>query len=420
MIAEVARYLQTRLDPHAIMVVLTPVPADSLLLLGQGLVWNATYDDGRLLGEVGISSLLAAGHLDVARSWLELSGKTDLPLYRLLQDEAVSIQERSSLSFDDRSDLLLADFGAERLVNSEELAALTELEDAGPGNEGLLDYLRNVLAGEPVCTPPSEDATRSELTPNCDPWIYEYISSGDHAGCRAKLDAWVRRLEATPPDESRWAGVAALCRFLTDDDDAAMAYLERARFCDARDDWKTIFGDTRIRAEQQAVLEQVEAAFDGVGFPGPRRTSLYQAEAADDYSSCTQDKDHKGRWQDLPREQIFDCQFALTYLGEHSLPYYLPAIMQLAVREREEERDDQGNRWIFESLEYFVNFGLEDEEQRERNIKRYSQMTIEQLAAIARFADYYGAPVEEVARWKHVAAGGDWPPVRSNDVEADA
>ena len=49
----VADYLAARLDPHTVLVVLTPVPGDALTMLRQGLVWDASYNAGRLLGDVG-------------------------------------------------------------------------------------------------------------------------------------------------------------------------------------------------------------------------------------------------------------------------------------------------------------------------------------------------------------------------------
>lgn len=404
MLVSVARYLRTRLDPETVMVFSTPVPADALLLLGQGLVWDATYDDGRLIGCVTLSDLLKAGHLDIALAWFERKPDTTSPLYRRLQGETVSAEERSRLSFDDRCDLVAVDY-ARDAVDPDELVGLAALVDTDVEK---LQELREVLAGKPGWTAPSGTGI-CELPPGTDPTVLSYIWSGDHAGCLKQLGEWVERLEAAPPSDTEWPDVAAMHRFLTGDDDAAMAYLERERFSDVRRDWKAIFGDARIVAEQQPVLEQVEAAFDGVPFPGPDHTSLYQAEAADNCSSCSQDKDHKGRWQDIPREQILDCQFAIFWLGAHSLPYYLPAIMHVADRERDEERDDHGPGMLFDILLSFLTFILDDKGLREKQRDRVRQMTPEQLAAIARFAEHYGASVDDVARWKHVATGGEWP-----------
>ena len=143
--------------------------------------------------------------------------------------------------------------------------------------------------------------------------------------------------------------------------------------------------------------------------PEVRQRSLFQAEAADSWRGCDQSRDHKGRWQDLPREHILACQFALPHLGAESLPYYLPAIMSFVVREHVVPRPDHGSRWIFDSMEYHLRFCLRDARLREDAIDRHRLLTREQLAAIACFADYYRCSPEDRMRWHAIARGAAWP-----------
>ena len=412
MLQSVARFLETRLDPDVVMVVLTPVPGDALRYLREGLVWCATYSRGRLLGEVGVDDLLAAGHHAPVRSWLEIEGETASPLYALLQGQSVAPATRTELDFDTRIRLLLADHGAGRAVGEREFAELERVAH----EEDELDSIRGLrghVSGEsPRRLPPSDAAPVRALVDDADADIYDFIVSGDLSGSLAQLRAMVARAETARASHRDWLRIAEMCRFLTGDDEVAMAWLDRARFADVREEWVELFGplgEARVAREKQDVLQAIEAAFDGVPFPGRGHYSLYQAEAADSYGGCGQDRDHKGRWQDLPRQHILQCQWALTHLGAGSLPYYLPAIMSFAVREHDREREDHGVAWIFESLGYHLAFDLGDRGLRDYARKRHSLFSREQLGAVARFAEYYGAEPVDVARWQQLAVGGAWP-----------
>ena len=316
-------------------------------------------------------------------------------------------------------------------ARAEVMEALAKLA-RDDGERRLLGELGAQLAepGRMPRGPLSEEAvvllTEAELDE--EPELYTLVARGDLPGCLRQLERAIaraaegdaRRAEAGegPPRFSEWPRLAAVSRGLIGDDAAAMALLERARFCDVREDWVEIFGaagQARVQREKDAVLAVIDAAFDGVPFPGPRHRSLYQAQAADDYAGCDQARDHKGRWQELPREQMLDCQWALPHLGEHSLPYYLPAIMSLAVREHDVKRADQGARWIFESIEYHLQFSLEPGQERLRRSaeERHRRLTPAQLGAIARFADYYRCDDDDRRRWHELAAGGPWPAMRA-------
>jgi len=46
--------------------------------------------------------------------------------------------------------------------------------------------------------------------------------------------------------------------------------------------------------------------------PGTEHLSLYQAAAGDDRDGCSQERDHKDRWQNVPEEQMFRLDDELT------------------------------------------------------------------------------------------------------------
>jgi len=162
-----------------------------------------------------------------------------------------------------------------------------------------------------------------------------------------------------------------------------------------------------MRPELTNMLHTINTAFDGVPFPGPAHFSLYQAEAEDNREGCSQDRDHKGRWQDLPAQHMLDCQYALAHLKGPSLHYYLPAIMSFAVRA------EVLDAYLFESLEYHLQFNMDDKGLYEYGRKRHSCFTPEQFQALARFAAFYGTPADDVARWEALGRGEDWPPFTS-------
>jgi hypothetical protein len=161
--------------------------------------------------------------------------------------------------------------------------------------------------------------------------------------------------------------------------------------------------------EQKELLQIIDTAFDGVLFPGPAHLSLYQAEAEDDRECCSQERDHKGRWQSVPEHQMLECEFALPHLKGPSLHYYLPAIMSFAVRT--EDLSDH----LFQSLEFHLKFVLDDEGLYHYGRKRHALFTPGQFQAVARFSAYYGTPQDDVARWDALGRGEDWPPFPSKN-----
>lgn len=227
-----------------------------------------------------------------------------------------------------------------------------------------------------------------------EPSIDTFIVFGDLAGGRAQLERAIERACATDPAEVSawdWRVIAEACRFYTADDELAMSYLERAPVPEVADDWVRIFGDAgaaRVQRAQARVLAAIEQAFDGVPFPGPTHSSLYQAEDWDTGFNSDQSRDHTGRWQDLPRDHILACQWAIFRLDAHALPYYMPALLGHLVRER------HGT-----VLHEHVRRHLERADPA-----RHHLFTSAQLIAVATFAAYDGMSPADCARWHALAS----------------
>jgi hypothetical protein len=414
----VAEYLAPRLCPDVIMSALTVVPADALALLRAGMVWSLSYDAGRLVGEVSSRDLLVAGHVELARRLAD-DETARRPFHRLLRGEPVTAAELEAAPVTDQIDAMLAQRCLGRDPTPAErdaLAARATDDDDRRAIRALLDRLDAplgtswvALTDDPIRELTEDDARLDLLD------LYDYVRSGDHAGCLRLLAAAVARgkaIEAAGEPFKRWPQLAGMCRLLTGDDQAAMGLLERLPLPASHWDWIEIFGPlgvARIQRAKDAVLAAVDRAFDGVPFPGPKHRSLFQAEAADNSSGCDQSRDHKGRWQDLPREHVLACQWALPHLSGESLQYYLPAIISFVVREHDQVRTDHRGRWIFESTGYHLELNLNDQGLRDYGEKRHRGFTREQFAAIAAFADYYLRSAEHRVHWHALAAGGAWP-----------
>lgn len=416
----VAEYLEPRLCRDAVSVVLTIVPVDdALALLRAGVVWSVRYHDGQLLADVSCWDLLAGGHVEILRRWAE-ADRRPLALLRVLRGEMIGDDELDTLDCGELADVRLAQRCLGRALGEPDLAAI-KARASTDGDQWRLRELtairaspvgkhRKPLTDEPILVR-DEDPTGE---PSID--LYDYVWTGDHAGCLLRLRAAVvHAAEAQRAGSVRtpWPRLAAVCRLLTGDDAAAMALLERAPLPKTHDDWIEIFGAqgvARIQRAKDVVLGAVERAFDGVVFPGKKHRSLFQAEAADSYRGCDQSRDHMGRWQDLPREHILACQFALPHLSGESLQYYLPALISFVVREHDRVADDHDAGWIFESMEYHLPFSLADQSRRDHAADRHRLFTPEQFAAIAAFADYYRCTAEDRARWHALGRGEAWPP----------
>lgn len=98
------------------------------------------------------------------------------------------------------------------------------------------------------------------------------------------------------------------------------------------------------RVEQlTALMAAVDLAFDGVPAPSEPHPTIHAAEAADwpTASTYTPSRDHRGRWQELPRQHLRECPYALVRLDAEGLHYYLPAIMTAAIRQELASRDGE-------------------------------------------------------------------------------
>jgi uncharacterized protein (TIGR02996 family) len=137
----------------------------------------------------------------------------------------------------------------------------------------------------------------------------------------------------------------------------------------------------RVRA---AIFARIERAFDGVPVPDEAHRTLYQAEAADNYSSCDRSRDHLGRWQDLPEQQICDNQWALPHLDAQGIHYYLPALMFMALRRQFSA--DRDWPWILESLGYRLQSHAVGDSLRAHARERFSLLTRPQRVAICTYA----------------------------------
>jgi hypothetical protein len=414
----VADYLASRLCPDAILVSCAIVSADALDLLRTGMISDVEYRRGRLLGEVSRWDLLAGGHVELLRRWAAAEPRPQ-PLHRVLLGGAVGRADLEALDYMGCLELALvqrclghdvtpsdvAALEARAITDSERwwLRQLTAIlgSPAGAHRRALTDEPIHAVGGD------LEDEHRLDL--------YSYVRTGDHAGCLRLLGTAVARakdLEQAGTRFESWPRLARMCRFLTGDDAAAMGLLEHVPLPGSHDDWLELFGPlgaARIQRAKDAVLTVIERAFDGIEFPGPAHHSLFQAEAIDSYRGCDQSRDHKGRWQDLPRDHLLACQFALPHLRAESLPYYLPAILSFVVREHDREPPG-GAGWIFEAVAHHLRFSLHDPAMRDHHAERHRLLTRDQLAAIAAFADYYGhrCSPDDRARWHDLARGGRW------------
>jgi len=148
------------------------------------------------------------------------------------------------------------------------------------------------------------------------------------------------------------------------------------------------------------ILKQIEQAFDGIPFPGAGHRSLYQAEAWDDYSIRGKERDHKGRWQDLPDQHILDCQWALPHLDEVGLAYYLPAVMSFVLREKGKQ-----SGWIFSAIGHCLNIESPRNNPGRYQMGRLHFLNAEQKRAVYAFVCYYFEEPAMTGRWLEAAYG---------------
>ena len=205
-------------------------------------------------------------------------------------------------------------------------------------------------------------------------WQYEQETQGDFGQLAAddstaydELRACRRRME-----ETRSYAPTALLRELDIPITQIIASLASKY---KTQDWSPQLAP-HLQRIYDALIAWIEQAFEDVPFPPTGSPSLYQAEAADNYQACDRSRDHKGRWQDLPQEQLLENEWALPHLGPEGVVYYFPAVMCFALR----HGFDTPDRWITESLEY--SLAPSSANLRDHQRQRLQLLTQEQRRAI--------------------------------------
>ena len=127
----------------------------------------------------------------------------------------------------------------------------------------------------------------------------------------------------------------------------------------------------------------IETAFDGV--PQPTDMTLHAAQAWDSYGFCTEEdrkKDDTGRWQNLPKEHIEECQNALSYLNKVGMRFYLPAYVIWYLKTL-----GTSDYWSDHTL-YTLNNHPNSPELAECMTEQFSLFTKDQLKACALFLKF--------------------------------
>jgi hypothetical protein len=409
--AAVAQLLEARLRLDAIVVNDLIVKSDALPFIRAGLICTVSLREQQFIGEVTSLSLLQSGQLHAAQAWLDAGGYASPGLELALRGYRLDAAQLAGVGYDDRC-TILSIYRASGIPMDSPAAMLLETAPCDMPDPSGLAALHKMRAEPPA---QSMDADEPIKTVDLDatPDIETFLWTGNLAECLQQLALAIERKSAAQEvsDVSTyWASLAEVALFFTGDEPTAMRLLERECFRYSANDWPRLFGprgSARLLQEKSEVLATIEAAFDGIVFPGPAHRSLYQAEAEDNYRGCDQSEDHQGRWQDLPRKHMLDCQWALPFLGSVSLQYYLPAIMSFAVRESEDGLESGLVLWIFFSLEQLLLFKRGPSAHRMR--EKFHVFSLSQLAAVSRFAEYYLHSLSDRRQWKAVASGGEWP-----------
>ena len=146
-----------------------------------------------------------------------------------------------------------------------------------------------------------------------------------------------------------------------------------------------------------SVIGWIQRAFDGVPVPDESHRTLFQAEAADNYSQCDRSRDHMGRWQDLPDDHLLANQWALPHLDMQGIHYYLPAVMCFDLRHLFDAHPEDS--WITESLEYTLQPSTGS--LRAYQQARFQLLDCEQRAAVYAFTVVAGQH-QGAAAWRRV------------------
>lgn len=401
--ATVLRFLRPRLDPGHLLVGDTLVQAPLDPLLTHGGLWSVGFHQGRLVAEVSLRDVLLLGQVDTALAHLSERGEGDSLLAQTLRDEAPEVPE--GLSWSVRLQLALAEHALGRTPDA---AAIEALRTHAPSGREARRLERTVDAWSRPPEARRERPVRAVERTQV-PLLMEIVRKGDLEGGWAQVTWAVDHLEYLRPlDLEQLAEV----QMLYADTAGARVTVERLPWSKAQELWPRLFGaegQARVDQARERVLAVIDAAFDGVPFPGPDHRSLHQANAWDDYERCDQSLDHTGRWQDLPREHLLANQWALAHLDGPGLHYVLPAAMSLMVREGEDTRPDHGSGWIFESTRFTLYILGPNDQLAEYQRERLGGWTPAQYAALVEFAVFIDLEPKHIASLRDLAEGRGWP-----------
>lgn len=398
----VLRFLRPRLDPHHLLVGDTLVQAPLAPLLTHGGLWSVGFHQGRLVAEVSLRDVLLLGQVDTALAHLSARGEGDSLLAQTLRDEAPEIPEGVSWSV--RLQLALAEHALGRTPTGD---AVAQLRAHAPGGREARRLERTLRAWTEPTTGRERPVRPVERTQV--PLLMEIVRKGDLEGGWAQVTWAVDHLDyLSPLDLEQLAEV----QLLYGETAAARRTLERLPVSRSQALWPRLFGavgQAVVDQDRARVLAVIDAAFDGVPFPGPEHRSLHQANAWDDYETCDQSLDHTGRWQDLPRAHLLTNQWALPHLDGPGLHYVLPAAMSLMVREGQDTRPDHGSGWIFESTRFTLYILGPTDPLADYQRERLGGWTADQYAALVEFAVFIDLEPKHIASLRDLAEGRGWP-----------
>jgi len=110
---------------------------------------------------------------------------------------------------------------------------------------------------------------------------------------------------------------------------------------------------------REELTADLRATFGSVPFPSHQ--GLRGAMARDDHASdsevasITADQDFHGEWWQIPREELWECSLALSFLDAAGVWFYLPAYLEMAL-------DDVGKRRL--SVLQLIDTAIDDPELR--------------------------------------------------------
>ena len=173
----------------------------------------------------------------------------------------------------------------------------------------------------------------------------------------------------------------------------------------------------------EEIIRLIEAAFREVTGPDESEPTLAQAHAFASYlQEGERDEQYLSDWRRIPPSYFAQNLDALPHLGKQGLQYYLPALMELYLRESGSLSDLHPMERLFQSLEFHLQPatlrlsapGLPEYLERTLNLTsaqvqsliepdpelveyqrdRFSLLTQDQRTAIASFVQYVARHLE--------------------------